>query len=77
MQLVISDACLGLSESIGDFFPEAHWQRCTVGSLKNLFPAECYPAIQRSFRIGKIFGREVALWGQAQALNAMLTEMSA
>ena len=48
-----------------------------MGSLKNLFPAECYPAIERSFGIGNIFGQEVALWGQAQALNAMLTEMSA
>jgi transposase-like protein len=36
VQLVISDACLGLSESIGDFFPDAYWQRCTVGSLKKL-----------------------------------------
>jgi transposase-like protein len=34
VQLIISDACLGLSESAAEFFPEAAWQRCVVGSLK-------------------------------------------
>ena len=37
VQLVISDACLGLSEAIGDFFPEARWQRCTVHFYRNVF----------------------------------------
>jgi Transposase, Mutator family len=34
VQLIISDACLGLAESAAEFFPEARWQRCIVGSLK-------------------------------------------
>jgi putative transposase len=34
VKLIISDACLGLSESAAEFFPEAAWQRCIVGSLK-------------------------------------------
>ena len=34
VQLIISDACIGLSESAAEFFPEARWQRCIVGSLK-------------------------------------------
>ena len=37
VQLVISDACLGLSESIGDFYPDAYWQRCTVHFYRNVF----------------------------------------
>lgn len=37
VQLVISDACLGLKESIGDFYPEAAWQRCTVHWYRNIF----------------------------------------
>ena len=35
VQLVISDACQGLVESAAEFYPEARWQRCTVGLLKN------------------------------------------
>ncbi len=76
VKLVISDAHEGLKAAAAKVL-SATWQRCRVGSLKNLFPAECYSAIERRFRMGNIFGQEVALWGQAQGLNAMLTEMSA
>lgn len=37
IKLIISDACLGLVESIADFFPEAKWQRCTVHFYRNVF----------------------------------------
>src|SRR5437588_5573879 len=36
VRLIISDACMGLAESAAEFFPEAAWQRCIVGSLKKL-----------------------------------------
>lgn len=37
VELVVSDACMGLSESIGDFYPDARWQRCTVHFYRNVF----------------------------------------
>jgi transposase-like protein len=37
VQLIISDACLGLSESAAEFFPEAAWQRCIVHWYRNIF----------------------------------------
>ena len=37
VRLFISDACLGLVESIGDFYPQAQWQRCTVHFYRNVF----------------------------------------
>jgi transposase-like protein len=37
VQLVISDKCLGLVESLGDFFPDAQWQRCAVHFYRNVF----------------------------------------
>jgi len=30
VRLFISDKCLGLIETLGDFYPEAKWQRCVV-----------------------------------------------
>jgi transposase-like protein len=30
VELIISDACMGLVESAAEFFPEARWQRCGV-----------------------------------------------
>ena len=35
--MFISDACLGLKESLGDFYPEALWQRCVVHFYRNVF----------------------------------------
>ncbi len=37
VKLVISDACLGLVESVGDFYPQAKWQRCIVHFYRNVF----------------------------------------
>ncbi len=37
VELVISDACLGLVESVVEFYPEARWQRCVVHWYRNAF----------------------------------------
>jgi transposase-like protein len=37
VELVISDKCLGLVEILGEFFPEAQWQRCMVHFYRNVF----------------------------------------
>lgn len=39
VQLVISDKCLGLVESIAEVFPTARWQRCVVHFYRNVFTA--------------------------------------
>lgn len=35
--LFISDACSGLVESLGEHYPDARWQRCTVHFYRNIF----------------------------------------
>lgn len=37
VQLLVSDKCLGLVESIPDFFPNTKWQRCMVHFYRNVF----------------------------------------
>jgi len=39
VRLFISDKCLGLVESLADFYPEARWQRCVVHFYRNVFTA--------------------------------------
>jgi transposase-like protein len=41
VQLVISDKCLGLIETLGEFFADARWQRCMVHFYRNVFA--CVP----------------------------------
>ena len=42
VRMMISDACLGLVEALGETYPDADWQRCVVGLLKKPTP-ETYP----------------------------------
>ncbi|MET0068010.1 MAG: IS256 family transposase [Candidatus Thiodiazotropha sp.] len=37
VRLIISDACMGLIESAGEYYPDAQWQRCTVHFYRNVF----------------------------------------
>lgn len=37
VKLFTSDRCLGLVESLPDFFPDAAWQRCVVHFYRNVF----------------------------------------
>ena len=37
MQLIVSDACMGLLESAAEVYPEADWQRCTMHFYCNVF----------------------------------------
>lgn len=39
MRLVTSDKCLGLVEALGEFYPEADWQRCMVHWYRNVSTA--------------------------------------
>jgi transposase-like protein len=39
VRLVTSDKCLGLLEALGEFYPEAQWQRCIVHFYRNVFTA--------------------------------------
>ena len=36
-ELFISDKCLGLIESLAEYYPESKWQRCTVHFYRNVF----------------------------------------
>ena len=37
VRLIVSDKCLGLVESLGEFYPDARWQRCVVHWYRNVF----------------------------------------
>jgi putative transposase len=37
VQLFISDKCVGLVESLPEFYPESRWQRCVVHFYRNVF----------------------------------------
>ena len=36
-ELIISDKCMGLIESLDDYYPDSKWQRCAVHFYRNVF----------------------------------------
>ncbi len=36
-ELIVSDKCLGLIESLAEYYPQAQWQRCMVHFYRNVF----------------------------------------
>jgi putative transposase len=39
VELIVSDKCLGLVENLGEFYPNAKWQRCIVHFYRNVWTA--------------------------------------
>ena len=39
VELIVSDKCLGLVENLGEFYPDAKWQRCIVHFYRNVWTA--------------------------------------
>ena len=37
MKLIVGDKCLGMLKAVGEMFPEAKYQRCTVHFYRNVF----------------------------------------
>jgi len=37
VKLIVGDKCLGMLEAVGEVFPEAKYQRCTVHFYRNIF----------------------------------------
>lgn len=53
VKLVIGDKCLGMCETLGEVFPEAKYQRCTVHFYRNIFsvtPRRCLQKVSRMLK---------------------------
>ena len=37
MKFIVGDKCLGMLEAVGEVFPDAKYQRCTVHFYRNVF----------------------------------------
>src|SRR5208337_1095112 len=46
VKLIISDKCLGLVDSLGEFFPKADWQRCVVHFYRNVMSHTPYDKLR-------------------------------
>ena len=78
VKLFIGDKCLGMSESLGEVYPEAKYQRCVVHFYRNIFSAVPRSKIKQVAKMLKaIHGQESkkAAREKAQAVIAELRRM--
>ena len=78
IRLIISDACLGLVESVAEHFPEANWQRCVVHWYRNIFshvPATKVKEVANMLKAIHAQENLKAAQEKAQAVVARLQEM--
>ena len=45
-KLVVGDKCLGMLEAVGEVFPKAKYQRCTVHFYHNVFSVTPRPKVK-------------------------------
>jgi transposase-like protein len=78
IQLIVSDACMGLKESVHDFYPDARWQRCAVHAYRNVFSHVPAPKVKEvSLMLKAIHAQESLATAQAKTaeVTARLREM--
>jgi putative transposase len=49
-ELIVSDACRGLVESVAEYLPDARWQRCVVRFYRNVWGARRTSSTRTSAR---------------------------
>lgn len=79
VELVVSDKCLGLVEALGEFYPEARWQRCVVHFYRNVFStvprgrmrdvAAMLKAIHAQEDLGEAQAKAQAVAGKLEAMQ--------
>jgi putative transposase len=78
IRLFISDACIGLVESLGDYFPAVKWQRCTVHFYRNVFsvtPAKRMPEVAAMLKAIHASEDKKAALEKAEAVYVKLEAM--
>lgn len=75
VKLFISDKCMGLVESIPDFYPEAKWQRCAVHFYRDIMKAVPQHKMSEAMRLVKTIhaqeSRESARQKAAQVVEKL------
>jgi hypothetical protein len=78
VRLFVSDKCLGLVESLGEFYPEAMWQRCAVhfyGNVWTAVPTSKVKAVAAMLKVIHAQEDRAAARQKAEQVVAKLKEM--
>ena len=78
VKLVVGDKCLGMLEAVGEVFPEAKYQRCTVHFYRNVFsvtPRSKVKLVAKMLKTIHTQESKKAAWKKAKAVVDELRSM--
>jgi len=75
VQLIVSDACRGLIESVSDYLPDARWQRCVVHFYRNVFSLVPSGKVREVSKMLKAIHAQEDRKAAAEKMNAVIAEL--
>ena len=76
VKLIISDACMGLSESAAEYFPDADWQRCIVHFHRNVANRVPSTKVKDVARMLKAIYAQESLGAAQQKASDVITKLN-
>ncbi len=77
MKLVVGDKCLGMLEAVGEVFPEAKYQRCTVHFYRNVFSVVPRSKVKLVVKMLKAIHAQESKKAAREKAQAVVAELSA
>jgi len=75
IKLIVGDKCLGMLEAVGDVFPEAKYQRCTVHFHRNIFSAVPRSKVRLVSKMLKAIHAQESKKGAREKATAIVAEL--
>ena len=75
VQLIVSDACRGLMESVAEYLPDARWQRCVVHFYRNVFSLVPSGKVREVSRMLKAIHAQEDRKAAAGKMEAVISEL--
>lgn len=75
VQLIVGDKCLGMLEAVGEVFPEAKYQRCTVHFYRNVFSVTPRSKMKEVSRMLKAIHAQESKKAAREKAKAVVTEL--
>lgn len=75
VELVVSDACRGLVESVTDYLPDVRWQRCTVHFYRNVFSHVPSTKVREVAHMLKAIHAQENLKAASEKADAVIAEL--
>lgn len=75
VQLVVSDACRGLVESVTEYLPDTRWQRCVVHFYRNIFSLVPSGKVREVSKMLKAIHAQEDRKAAAEKMSAVFAEL--